>query len=158
MQMLALILSFIFGRMNKQTSSLKDSALEIFEDVIHRSRKVVALTLAALAMLIFFCGGLFISIFNATSQFDQAGYVQFTATLAAGIVLVLLGAVGFILVLGRAWPDAKARLRVQEEIHTQPTSGLVQALSILVLDFVKERELTHKAKQTKEPPESTAIH
>lgn len=155
MQLLAMIMSFIFGRMNKQTTSIRESALEIFEEAIGKSRKVVVLTLAGLGAVTFFCGGIFIAILDATTQYDRNGFIAFSSTLGAGLTLVLLAAIGFAVVFARAWPGATKHVEVREEIHHHQSSGLEQALSILVMDFVKERELKRQQSAPVAPTATT---
>lgn len=144
MQFLAMIASFIFGRMNtgSQRGGIRETVMEMFEDIVLKGRKPVILILAGVSAVLFFCGGLFITILEGTTQYDRVGYVTLTSTLGAGIALFVIAALGFAYVFAFAWPGAR---RVNERDHERPqpqhqASTLEQALTVLVLDFVKERE------------------
>ena len=141
MQILTVILSFIFGRMNKSTHSLKDSAMELIDEMIGKSRKPVALILAGIIGVALFCGGLFITALNLASQYDLKGFVNFTATLGVGIGLLLISSGAFAFVFLKAWPRQIKRPELPMSHQTPKVSSLEQALSVLVMDFVKEREL-----------------
>lgn len=169
MRWLGMVLSFLFGRMNTKPKSFREIAMEIFDDVSRRSRKVVSLTLAGLAAVIFFCGGVFISIIDGTTQYDRLGAVNWTATFGAGVALILLAVAVFAGVFLRAWPGAlqrHSRVPPHQETSVLP-SALEQALAALVMDFVKERELRRAARPQpehpspspkKEPETSTSAH
>lgn len=153
MKMLGLVLSFLFGKMNSKTSSIKESALEIFEEITHRSRKMVFLSILGIGAVAFFTGGLFISLLDATRQYDTQGVVYWSSTLIAGGVIALLAAGLIAYVFMRAWPGASPSnvimKETKEEVHHHHTSSLEQALAVLVMDFVKERE--HRRAHPTEP-------
>jgi hypothetical protein len=100
------------------------------------------LVLAGLSAVIFFCGGLFITILESTLQYDRVGYVTLSSTLGAGIILFCMAALGFAYVFAYAWPGASRQVKeaVKPE-HQHHASTLEQALTVLVLDFVKDREI-----------------
>lgn len=147
MQLLAMIASFIFGRLNNggpRGGGIRETVMEMFEDIVLKGRKPVILVLAGIGAVLFFCGGLFITILEGTTQYDRVGYVTLTSTLGAGIALFLIAALGFVYVFAYAWPGAGRQVsdRAREHAHTpHQASTLEQALTVLVLDFVKEREL-----------------
>lgn len=162
MQWLAMIITYFFGRKSSKTKSLKEMAIEIFDEISFRSRKVVTLTMMALGSVIIFCGGFFIALIEATSQYDRVGYVGWSATLVAGLGLIGIASAVFATVFARAWPNPHAFQH--EQIHEQaappPTSGIEAALSALIMDFIKERELRRQgfAKQSPPQPEPTASY
>lgn len=149
MQWLALIASFVFGRMNSRSVGIRQIAVEAFHEISHRSRRIVTLSLTGLAAVIFFCGGLFIALLDGTSQYDRTGAVFATSTLWAGVALMLIAVVTFAVVFLRAWPGARARTqmhRKHESIHDQTGMNLEQALSELVMDFVNDRRVRRQRK------------
>lgn len=155
MQLLAMIASFIFGRMNHQQRSggLRETVRELVDDALLKSRKPVILVLTGLAAVIFVCGGLFITILDATTQYDRVGYITLTSTMGAGIALFCLAMLGFAYVFAYSWPGATHQIKEVVESRTEHhhhASTLEQALTVLVLDFVKEREL-RRAQQTSSP-------
>ncbi|MGZ3768048.1 MAG: hypothetical protein ACXVCP_05390 [Bdellovibrio sp.] len=145
MKWLMLMLTIMFRKFSRPPS-LKESAMEIFEEVSHRSRKIISLTLTGIAAVIIFCGGFFISLINATTQYDNTGKLFLTATLSAGLVLIAFALITFAVIFLRAWPGVKER-NAKEQLAAG--SSLEQALSLLVLDFVKARQ---------EKREATASH
>lgn len=157
MQLLAMIASFIFGRMNhnQRSGGLRETVRELVDDALLKSRKPVILVLTGLAAVIFVCGGLFITVLDATSQYDRVGYITLTSTMGAGIILFCLAMLGFAYVFAYSWPGATQNVKEVVETRTEHhhhASTLEQALTVLVLDFVKEREL----RRTQAPPQPSA--
>lgn len=142
MKWLMLMLTLAFRKFGTRAPSLKETALEIFEEVSHKSRRLVSLTLTGIAAVIFFCGGIFISIVNATTQYDNNGEIYLTATLSGGLILIAIAAITFGLVFLRAWPGvAQERRKPNTEEASARGSSLEQALSALIMDFIKDREM-----------------
>ncbi|MGZ3772661.1 MAG: hypothetical protein ACXVCY_13940 [Pseudobdellovibrionaceae bacterium] len=168
MKWLMLVLNFIFQKFSTRPPSLTETAVEIFEEISHKSRKVVSLTLTGVAAVIFFCGGLFIAIINATTQYDNTGEILFTATFLGGLLLIALAALTFGIIFLRAWPGAaKARQTRQKASQAEISAiSLDKALAILIMDFVKERELRrssthHQPSETPQEPapkEQPSVH
>ena len=140
MKLIPMILSFVMGRLNsKPSKGLREAAMEIFDEVTYRSRRIVTLTLGGLGAVILLCGGVFIALLDATNQFDRTGSIAWTATFGAGVILVLLAGLTFALVFMKAWP--RPSFAENQETHTSAgTSPVEAALATLILDFVKERE------------------
>lgn len=162
MKLLGIVLSFLFGKMNSRNKGIKESALEVFEEVSRRSRKVAFLSVLSIGAISFFCGGLFISIANGTAQYDSAGIIYWSSTFITGLVVSFLAACILAYVFLVAWPGANLQLgaskniKKEETIHvTEHTSPLEHALSLLIMDFVKEREhRRHTPTATTTPNES----
>lgn len=158
MKIIPMILSFIVGRLNsKPSKGLRETAVEIFDEITFRSRNIVTLTLGGLGSVILLCGGLFIAILDGTTQFDRNGVIAWTATLGAGVLLVALAGLSFSFVFIRAWPRATRSRSQPASRGTPETSPLETALATLVMDFVKERQASRKtlseAEFTPHPPE-----
>lgn len=142
MKLLALIATFFFSRMKGPQRGLRETVMDLFEDMVLKGRKPIILVLAGVSAVIFFCGGLFISVLEGTTQYDRVGYVTLTSTLGAGIAMFLIAALGFVYVFAFAWPGASKRDRERDQARAQhEVSSLEHALATLVMDFVKEREL-----------------
>ncbi|XGC82125.1 hypothetical protein ACES2L_06460 [Bdellovibrio bacteriovorus] len=150
MHWLGMIAKFLFSRMsssNRHHKSLKDSAVEVFEEISKKSRKIVTLSIMAIGGVLLFVAGFFIALLNLTMQYDRVGYVSFTATLGAGVGLMVVAAAMFAWIFLGAWPGAsdtrkamkKAKKEVKERVEETPNT-LEGALSLLVLDYVKERQ------------------
>jgi hypothetical protein len=144
MKWVAMIMSFIMGNMQKHSLGIKDSAMEIFDEVVYKSRSAVMLTLGAFAAIIILCGGLFMAIIQATTQYDMTGQIFFSSTIAVGLILAALSLIVCAVVFTRAWPGVRTHLPKPEvKVEAQgPQVGnsLEQAVALLVMDFVKERE------------------
>jgi len=142
MKWLGLILTFLFEKMTSHGPSLKDSAVAIFEELTYKSRKTMSLILAGFASIIFLCGGFFISLIDATGQFDREGSIRMTSTFIAGLLLVAIAVFVFAWIFGSAWPGVKEHAVHAEDTASRAGAGspLELALSALLMDFVKERE------------------
>jgi hypothetical protein len=158
MKWLSILISFFFGRMNAAPHiSIKETAMSIFAEITYQSRRAVVLSLAAMGTIIFICGGFFISLIDATGQFDRDGAVRMSATLVAGIALLVVAAVVAIWIFASAWPGVRQHAQTHKHQDTasrsEAPSSLEQALALLVMDFVREREL-RREQTAKEPPHS----
>lgn len=153
MKWLGIILPFLIGRFNSKQNAGPSflSPVAVYEEITYKSRKAVMLTLGALAALIFLCGGLMMSIIDATTQFDRTGGIAFTATFGTGLAIGLLAIGTFAYVFLQAWPGIREHrqqvIKERVEVHTS-SSSLEQAFSSLIMDFVKEREYK---RQTRRP-------
>lgn len=143
MRWLSLLISFILRKINSaRPPSLKDMALAVLEEAAYRSRKPVILALGGLICIALLCGGFFMSLIDLTRQFDETGVVYITASNAAGLILVLLSVGTFFWIFTSAWPGAQETKAAKSEAATHgKASSLEHALSLLVMDFIKEREL-----------------
>ena len=155
MKLIPMILSFVMGRLNsKHSKGLRESAMEIFDEVTFRSRSIVTLTLGGLGAVILLCGGVFIAILDATTQYDRSGIIVWTATFGAGVTLVLLAGLTFALVFMKAWPRPALVSSKEAPLATAGTSPLEAALATLVMDFVKEREVRRNVREAQEKTEA----
>lgn len=152
MKWLGLFLPFIFGfshlGASKPRKSIRESALEIFDAITLRARTAVFLYMAGLATVALICGGFFMFLLDITRQYDTNGFVTWTSTLISGMVIMAVALSGLAYVYFVAWPgirSAESRRTIHEEEERRnrahPQTSLEQALSALVMDFVKEREI-----------------
>jgi hypothetical protein len=161
MQWLGLIASFVIGRMNnKKAGPSLMSPQAIFEDITFKSRKVVMLTLGAVIAVVLLCSGLMMSIIDATTQYDKNSIITFSATFNTGLVLALLAVISFTFIFTRAWPGVREHRnefraetkssslgfsRASSKPEPHHAGGLEQAISALIVDFVKEREVRRQS-------------
>jgi hypothetical protein len=162
-----IIASFFIGKMQANPGpGLRESAIAIFEEITYKSRKAVSLIVVSFGAGILALGGFFIALINATTQYDRDGVIGFTSTFVSGIVLILIAVATFAWVFGSAWPGVQQhksshktkhrhheheRSVEGEEAPQRQPSTLEQALSLLVMDFVKERELRRNEAATFHP-------
>lgn len=152
MKWLSLLFSFFLGKFNVARApsfSLKDSIKMLFDEIAYRSRKPAMLALGGLVSVALLCGGFFMGLIDLTTQYDRDGVVRATASNISGFALVALTLGTFTWIFKRAWPGVKAaeeKDKAVEEAKEHP-SGLEQALTLLVMDFVKEREFKREERR-----------
>lgn len=141
-------LSLVFGY-RIRTIDIKGMASEVIDDAIFMARKPAAMMLLGICSILFFCGGSFLAIVNATHQYDATGSITGTATLWTGVGIAVFFLVAYTWGFLVAWPGARkhARKFVEEKKRTlrRDTVGLDQALSTFIMDIVEERRADRMA-------------
>jgi sarcosine oxidase delta subunit len=162
---ISLVASFLIGRMNGPNKglsfSLREVTMEILSGITQRGRRYVSLSLLGFGAVIFTCAGFLIALLNATSQWDRTGRILFTSTFGAGFFLTLCSIGAFVYIFRREWPRAINRPHLGERIredlhmhgHAPRASNIEQAISALIMDFVRERENKRDARHDAEHPE-----
>lgn len=150
MKWITSLISFFFGAQAAKplNFNLKEIALEVADELALKTRKPVILILAGIVSIIFFCGGAFMAIGDATRQFDTTGQVFATATLWTGIGIAAFFAIAYSWVFLVEWPGAKRHhaMKAKEKIdkkmheHDRQVPGIDQALSLYILDLLEERK------------------
>jgi hypothetical protein len=165
MKWITTILSFFFGAQAAKplNFNLKQIALDVADEMALKTRKPAILILAGVFSIIFFSGGAFMAIFNATRQYDTTGHIYATATLWTGIGIAAFFAIGYTWVFAREWPGAKrhhaqmAKEKIDRKMHEHDdhrAPGIDQALSLFILDLVDER----RAKRTRRSAAAASAH
>lgn len=163
MKWLGLLLPFALRYFNQPQSrspqkSLKESAIEIFDTLTFRSRKVAFLAIGALAGITILCGTFFMFVIEATRQYDFSGVILWNSTLTVSAVLFAVMLAGLTYVYAAAWPGARTELKAEsrrlekqrqrwdaeQRDHSRQPSQIEQALSLYVLDLVEERQQKRK--------------
>jgi hypothetical protein len=155
MQWLAIALSFLFGRKSPRIKTFKEIAVEIFDELAIKSRPLITLALVALGAVLLLCGGLFIVILELTAQYDRIGHLSWSATLLGGMGLAFVSTFVFATIFLLAWPTPTitARFPLEEPLRTTPPLEI--ALSSLVMDYIKEREMRRETKPRPPPTEES---
>ncbi len=170
MKWVSIILGLLFGSKPTKGLNFKEMALEVLDEAMARGRKPVALILLGCASIVFICGGIFISIIDATRQWDLKGVIFYGATFWAGLILAAVFLAGYVYVFAHAWPGvkhmkakAKAHEHEQELRREKGAPGLDEALSLLIMDHIESRKISRAKKQEsrsqshtdrkKEPPQ-----
>lgn len=160
MKWLSLLFSFFLGKFNlsrPQGLSFKESINLLFDEIAYRSRKPAMLALGGLVCVTLLCGGFFMGLIDLTNQYDQEGAVRATAGSITGFALAAIAIGIFTWIFKSAWPGVKA-VEKTEEAKENP-SGLEQALTLLVMDFIKEREFKREERRQQYPvPPHPAEH
>lgn len=152
MHWLGVALTLLMGAFQPRSKSLRESALEIYEEIMFKSRRSIVLLMIAFAAVVFFCGGFFISLIQATNHYDRTGELAFTASIGAGLILMAISIITFAVVFIWAWPGLKARRQAhhREEQHERDRerkkASLDEALGMLVSDFANDRRARKQAR------------
>jgi hypothetical protein len=162
MRWLSLLFSFFLGKFNvAHTPSLKESIAFLFEEAATRSRKPAMLILGGLACVLFLCGGFFMGLIDLTTQIDRDGTARATAGAISGFVLVAMALGVFYWIFSHAWPDIRSQKTEQPGKEHASPSSFEHALTLLVMDYIKEREMRreefrhHPPSQPSQPSSSS---
>lgn len=109
---------------------------EIVNSVIERIRDLFGAILFGLAGLFLSLVGFISAYFNILSEFDKSGTVGFSAVTGGGLFLLFLGVI-LIFVSGRMTKGTPKPKPVEPQARS---SNIEQAISMLIMEFVKERE------------------
>lgn len=170
MRWLSLLLSFLLGKFNVARSpglSLKESLNLLFDELAYRSRKPAMLALGGIASVAILCGGFFMGLIDITTQYDRDGVVRATASSMTGFALAAIAIATFTWIFKSAWPGVKSAEKAEDttiEVK-QSVHGLEQALTLLVMDYIKEREFkreelrqSHSPQRTPEPEANSPLY
>lgn len=161
MHWISLLFSFVLGKINSahRPPSLKEIALAILEEATYRSRKPIMLLLGGLTCILILCGGFFMSVLDLTSQYDREDGLHFTANVYSGVTLVAVALSMFFWIFTSAWPGIQEAKTPKKELPPQDTtSSLEQAISLLILDFVKEREYKREHRERPKEKDPSPLH
>lgn len=156
MKWISIILGLLFSTKPSQGLNFKEMAMEVFDDIMARGRKPIALILLGCASIVFICGGLFISLIDATRQYDIKGVIYFGATFWAGLILAAVFLIGYVYVFTHAWPGVK-HLKAKAKAHEQHMHdankkgppGLDEAISLLIMDHIESRKHSRAEKEAR---------
>lgn len=149
LKILSLVVSFFLGRYDM---TFKKSTLILIDQFITKSRKLFIFTTLLGITSLLFVSGLLMAIYQMTSQYDSRGYIAMNSSLATGLVLAGLSLLTLLgLFSATAW---ETRFKQQIVPAPQPKhkttseapNAFEQALTMLVTEFVKDRDLQRQAK------------
>lgn len=140
MKWLILLFSFIKPFFSSEHQSTNPVA-EIKEMIRENAVKIVVLFAATMALATLFAGGLLLTAVDIGAQYDQNGFVYFSSMIIMGLSLSVISLVAGALII-RNFQDANTEKK--RETLTPNSVGVVHplqdALALLVMDFIKERE------------------
>lgn len=128
----------------------KSIKADIFDEFSLRLRKPVALVLFGLCSILFFCGGSFMAILDATLQYDRTGSITHSSTLWTGVGLAVVFLGSYLYVFMRAWPGAKKAAAKTDTKQEQSPSDLEHAIAMLLKDFVDARKFRRAERRQQE--------
>ena len=159
---LAIVISTVTFLMGRYKSILGTSTEPHLEQVLDRAldktldkaRQFLSTVIIGWIGTALFCAGVIIAVMNVASQYDEEGYVFFTATIAVGLVLAVFGGLGLFWMGSQKSASEvsvkKRQQQQQETVQAKPSSPLETAIAMLVMDFVKERE-SHRNNKASAP-------
>lgn len=159
LKILALVLSFFLGRYEQ---SFKKSTLILIDQFIAKSRKLFMFLTALGIMALLFTSGVVISLLQMTYQFDHQGYIASNTTLMMGISLIVITSIVFMALFSSSAWASRFKKEVLVEHKEAPNksehhpSAFEQALTVLIQEFTKERELHRQAKANEAASRSTS--
>lgn len=139
---ISLILSFIFGAKSSSNFNIRHISGEVFDEILKRSRRPIASLLLGIASVFFISGGLLISLYNATQQYDQSGRIFLGAVFWGGLIVAGIFISIAIYAYQYSTPESLSQENLQSETSTQNARmDLNEAISLLILDHIEERKL-----------------
>lgn len=141
--------------------SLKEMFRNALQQAIYDTRRIAALSFIAIGSMMFLCAGALIALLDATRQWDTSGQIIWGATLTSGVVIVAVSAAILVTIFTVSWPGVSARRDEKRALkraarrqatHTAKSHNPVEnALAVLIMDIVKEREAKRQYKATQSP-------
>lgn len=163
MKWISLILPLLIKQLNPALASLNRSTVQLREDLSLKTRTIALIALLGIAAIILLSGGLFVAALEAARQLDSSAALQINSVILTGLGLSFISLLVLIIVF-RNWPGVQARkqrlrmeraqLRAQRESIGQAVS-LDQAVAMLILDFIKEREEKRQANTSPLAPQDS---
>ncbi len=126
-------------------SLFKPSLEPIISRASDAGRRIVMLFFLGLVTSVLFSAGLFLALTEATRQYDEAGIVTQSMTLSAGVVLAMFCLMIFGLAFYMGWPKSA---EMKPVANAQRAPALEEALSLLILDYIQERETKRQSAET----------
>ena len=151
LRILSLVLSFLLGRYEQ---TFKRSTIILIDQFISKSRKLFIFSAILGIVILLFVSGLIMSIVQATAQYDRQGYIAMNSSLLVGLILAAVTFVTLLAMFSRsAW-----EMRFRQEIapltsddskkkKDETPNAFEQAITLLIADFLKEREQNRQTKQ-----------
>lgn len=138
MKLLLLLGSFLIGNIQ---SLFKNPREALTQQIILKIRALTALLLTSVGALALFCCGFYMFLSHVATQLDNSGAVQWTATLVISASLSLASLWVLIFSLrSKAWLKATGLQASSAKSSGKQTSPLENAVALLIVDFIKERE------------------
>lgn len=141
MKWLLIFFSIIKPFFSQENQSI-NPATEIKDFIRANAMKVVMLFTAAISLGILFSSGLVLIAVDMGAQYDQNGYIYFSSMIIMGLILSALSLVSGAIVVKSFQDTTQSRRHKNPPLTAVGTSHPLQdALALLIIDFVKEREL-----------------
>lgn len=144
-KLIGIAVSYLAGRLGQvrtDDSSLYNAFVDRATD---RVKSMIQDALLASLTAIFIIVGFFAAFFTSLHQYDLNQTFSFNAVILGSIALMAIGSVGLYYVVSEGYFRKQSEPKEDKKAPTQneqpsANSALQNALSVLVMDFVKERE------------------
>jgi hypothetical protein len=136
MNFLLPLLSFFIGNAK---SLFKQPSIDLTQQVVLHLRALTLVLVSTIGSLVLSCVGISFLISNIANQLDHSEEVRFTGSMIAFLVLTVLS-VGFLFYSLRRSTWLRALGFEEKRPAPKQTSALENAVALLVMDFVEERQ------------------
>ena len=166
MKWLGLLFPFLYKYLNPPTSgsqmSLNATALDIYDAITLKSRNVVFIFIGAIAGFAIMCGSFFMFLIDSTRQYDFSGVILWNATLTVSSILFVCSMAALAYVYFYAWPGGNpptesfsrtgdplgSQQQTAQSTNHKAPSAIENALSLLVLDYIQDRQERRQARHS----------
>lgn len=153
LKIISLVVSFFLGRYDQ---TFKKSTLILIDQFITKSRKLFIFTTVLGVSSMLLVAGLLTAIFQSTSQYDRQGFITFNSTILAGLILIAIASIALITMFSaKTWESRFKQQMVPPPHHAKnethgprEPNAFEQAITMLVTEFVKDRDLQRQTRQT----------
>lgn len=156
---LSLLFSFLLGRLNSggHHESLF-SPDELIDKALSKLRGLMSTVALGAVATIFLTAGFLGAFYNLLLQMDTTGKMGPNAVVVGGIGLFVVGLVIFA-IAGRSTTSPRPQVKAQAQAsakqdHGRAISPLEEALSMLIVDHVKEREFSRESRRHRQSERS----
>ena len=148
MKFLIPIISFLIG--NAKTF-MKEPGAALTQQLVLHIRSIGVLVIGSVGSLALFCVGLSLFIARVAGQFDASEDFHFTVSMGIYLSMTLVfGGVLLYCLRRRTWLDSLGFSDRRESEQTTKKSGALEnAVALLVMDFVEERQSRREKENTK---------
>lgn len=149
---LSLLFSFFLGRLN---SGGHHEALfspdELIDKTLSKLRGLMSVVALGAVATIFLTAGFLGAYYNMLLQMDTTGKMGPNAVVVGGVCLFVAGLVIFA-IASRSTASSRSHAKTQAQSSAKPDHGraisaLEEALSMLIIDHVKEREFSREIRR-----------
>ena len=142
MKILLLLVSFLAGNMKNLFKAPGEALTKQFVLAFRALSVVILSSIGAMAV---FCTGIVMFVSNIATQLDQSGEVKMTAGFGLTLALTIISlAVLIYNMREKTWLKATG-FQFAEEPPAKTSGALENAIALLVMDFVKERQNRRQA-------------
>lgn len=157
LKLLQPFMAILFGNLLK-AQNLKEKSLRLSNEILQQIRRILVLISLTFGAFVLFCISVGYFIDRTLTLLDRGAF-YFTPSLIFLIVFMIVCLIVFIYSTNKnVWTEAFKKDQQEEkieEITSSSVSPIETAISLFILDFIKERETARETNSNKENPVST---